>query len=383
MTAYQYDKYADEFRRRAGPLWQAAIDYSLGTSSKRPVCPYQVEIHLHSENSPLCLLRCVDCHGRFQRVRGGMRKALWLKLIDDLAGMDVPSLVISGAYSDPTTDESLLISVLKQQPKKYGIKLHTYGLSLTPRLQRAIRQAASIGPDGESYVTLSKVTRGATAYQAMCRPIKHTPDEALQLEEKRIASLTQMAADSNLVVRLNCRLTKINSDPFQIRDLLRWMFGVSSLLFIRFTTDYIPTLAPANYRAHFVRDIYLPPQAASELIEQAIDGLGLTEEERKRVSFRNPEQLSYCGDRCFNGLLFSCVSAAGGVFPCQGIASQCFAHLSYGTLQKKRFPALWRAFVANWRGLPRYECPRCVGDCESHINSALEKEATHGSLPEA
>jgi hypothetical protein len=288
--------------------------------------------------------------------------------LDDLEEMDVQSVVLSGAYSDPSTDEQLLISVLDRAGPRWGVKLHTYGLGLTPAVRAAILRAAEAGPAG-SYVTISRVTMDPAVYQRMCRPVGD-PTTLLQRDTDNVAALfsENTTHPDQLVVRLNCRLTQLNRDP---SDVLRWLMRVSDSASIRFTPDYVPTLATEHYAQRFIREVYLAPDAAEAAVEAAI---AATDFPRARASFRPLASSAYAGMRCFSCLLLTTVSTGGLLLPCQGIASPAYQALAYGDLRTERFPAAWTRFTAQYHELPIWDCPRCVGACEQQLNTAMCEE---------
>jgi len=368
MEAYQYDDYAEEFKKRAPGHWAAAVAYAR-KDGPPPVRPYQVEIHPRSQGR-LCWMRCVDCHGQFQRSSEGVEPRRWLTLLGDLEAMGVPSVVYSGAYTDPAADEDLICSLLRQGAKRWGVKLHTCGLALTDKVIDSVVYASLQGPL-DSYINLSKVAADERVFGRMC-----WPSGTLDRENRWLLKLFRAAEDSKapLVIRLNCRLTRFNGHPEHLMRLMSWLAGASDTVTIRFTTDYLPTLAPRSYQEWFDRDLYLPYPEASEAVGLALDRSKFPKD---RVSLRDAGSSRYSGVRCYNGLLLSAVSAGGLVFPCQGITSPCFAPMAYGDLSRESFSAAWLRYVSGWHEIDQevYNCPRCVGACEGQINSALAKEA--------
>lgn len=370
---YRYDDYAGEFKARAKPYWEAAVAFLQGKGGP-PLCPYQVEIHLKEKDAPVCLLRCADCHGQFLRSNQGLSLPTYLELLYDLQELGVPSIVLSGAYSDPTTDQHLLLRVLQTIACLWPVKLHTYCLGLTEKIQLAILRAAWHDQTKSSYVTLSKVTMSPHVYYEMCHP-SISPDDALGMEDRNARSFLERCHASNnendhvITVRFNCRLTKINSLPRHLADLLRWVKDLPLPVPIRFTTDFPPNHAPSYYQQKFRDEIYLGPEDALGRIKKAVEDSDFPWD---RVSFRNASVKSYEGP-CLNGLLLSAVATSGDVFPCQSQASPKLLDMAYGNIENVRFSEIWRNFVHNYdRMVPT--CQHCVTPCESQINVALKGE---------
>lgn len=371
---YRHSDYVAEFRDRSGEWWKRAVAFARGEGPP-PKSPYQVELHLSPTSGPQCRLRCIDCHGQFLRRGSGMDRSCWLQLLEDLDSMRVPSVVLSGNYSDPAADQSLLIEVLKRSV--WGVKLHTYGIDLTDQLSRSILAAAFNDPD--SYVSLSKVTTDPEVHALMCRPHYDSAANMLRYEEANLVRFFNLARsfDWPLSISINCRLTRINGTQSSISGMLGWLESVPSQVKLRFTTDYIPTSAEESYRNKFNDEIYLDAKSATLAILSAIEQTGFHQMER--LSFRFPETVC-SSDRCYSNLLLSAVSTSGQVFPCQGIASPRNGHLAYGDLQTERFPTIWNRFVEHWKDRDEVSsCPHCQAPCERQLNEALHREVSGGS----
>lgn len=371
MIAYRHDDYAGEFRRRNPQDWQRVVAFARGQGPP-PERPHQVEIHPSLEGEPPCRMRCVDCHGQFMRRADGLPWGVYEDLLDDLWKMGVPSLVLSGAYSDPTVNEGLLLRILGRTGGTWGVKLHCYGYGLDRELREAIVRAAQEDSTKESYVTISKVTTNSYVYQRMCHPPPPALD-SLDREQENLEEFFNLVerSRSNLTVRINCRVTQINGDPRHLAELLRWFDDTPDRVTLRFTSDFVPSHSTPEFRSRFLDDVYMSPGIARQSLHTAVDLARFTRLDR--ISFRDPEQVVYGGTRCYNSLLFSAVSTGGLVFPCQGIAGR-FSESSYGDLRQERFPEVWGRFVrGRWNEIDA-DCPRCVGPCERHINAALAEE---------
>lgn len=364
---YKYDDYVGEFRRRAGELWEAVVEFANG-SGPPPRRPYQVEIHPHLEGAEVCGWKCVDCHGRFQRQRPGLPLELWEQLVLDLQDMQVTSVVISGNYSDPTTDEQLLLRLLEIGKRYWGVKLHTYGSGLTWRLRTAILAAAIADPRCDSYLTISRHTDDPGVFREMCRPLgDHLA--AFRQERENIEAMFVESHNSALKVMLNCRVTQLNASS--LWRLLVWLKTVSPNVPIRFTTDYEPAHAPSAYLERFYREIFMPYPEAAAAVEQAVAISGI---DPLRASLR-PVDVNqgecWPNDRCYSSLLFSAVGASGHVFMCQGLASRVNQQMVIGDLRAERFPDIWSRYLQDWG---RVDCCRCAGECERRINAAIQAE---------
>jgi radical SAM protein with 4Fe4S-binding SPASM domain len=376
---FDYCDYASEVRRRSGRMWTRAVRYAAGIGEP-PKRPYQVEIHLASQRHGGCPLRCRDCLGQFLRRKCGVPEHLYHELLDDLAEMGVPSVVYSGIYTNPITDQRLVADLLRRGGSRWGVRLHAYGLGLGPSVRQAIIDAALAGPKGESYATFSKLTTDPEVFGRLCRPQALAPAEALRQEQANLLALFELAerAGFPLGLTLNCRITKINGSARQLADLFRWLADTPSRVRMRLTTDYVPTAAPDAFRRRFLSELYVEPEQAERVVREAIAISGLTD--TGRVSFRPIEPDSaYDGPRCYNRLLFAAVSASGQIYPCQGAASPVYAKLAYGDLRQQRFPAIWSRFIESFHENHEPfepECPHCAAACESQINAAIHAELT-------
>jgi len=371
-TAYQYNDYAREFRQRSQPYWATALDFAAG-SGPAPKQPYQVEIHPQLEGAPVCLLRCIDCHGQFQRRKGGLSAQAYYQLLEDLQIMGVPSVVYSGIYSDPTTDSDLLCELLRRGGPHWGVKLHTYGLGLNEDLCRAIVFAATVGPPRSSYLTISKVTTDPQVYQEMCRPTID-PEVALAREEanlRRLFTINQ-EAHAPLTVHLNCRVTQANGSPEQLANLLLWLRTTPPWVQLRFTPDYVPTGASSAYCEKFMRTVYLDGPTVLHRLRDATLQTNLNP--TSRISFRDVDGTCYQGPRCYSSLLLAAVSTTGCVYPCQSIASAVHQPMAYGNLYHERFPTIWQRFTSTWAQRPSCVCTPCPAACEKQLNLAFQEE---------
>ena len=374
--SYAHNDYASEFKRRAGPLWDAAVAYAAGRGEP-PKRPYQVELHLASDGAKhSCLLRCVDCHGQFLRRAGGAPRGVWLSLLEQLRNMGVPSVVYSGAYSDPTMDEELLAEMLLWGGKEWGVKLHCYGLSLSSLVAESISTAAVQGLPQESYVTVSKTAVDPDVYDRLCRPYNMTAEHALRLEEEGLRRLFDAMERTGWTARvsLNCRLTQINAERQHLADLLRWFSGTPEQVRLRFTTDYRPTRATDEYLRRFGAEVYISPEEAGYRLWRAMGDSGCS---HKRLGFRVTDPSPrYEGDRCLNALLLSAVATDGSVFPCQSIASPANAEMSYGSVLRRSYEEIWADYVLTWpaRSKPP-DCPSCTASCEAQLNRSLKVES--------
>jgi hypothetical protein len=375
--AYAHGDYAGEFKKRAGVLWDAAVNYAA-TGTDPPTRPYQVELHLAGEREKgCCLLRCVDCHGQFLRRQTGMPRRDWLRLLHDLRWLGVPSIVYAGAYSDPCLDEELLAECLLFGAELWGVKLHCYGLSLSPIVAESVATAALRPGTPDNYVTVSKVTTSPDVYDRMCRPYNMTPEHALRQEEEGLARLFDAMERTGwpCAVTLNCRLTKINAGRYDLADLLRWFKTTPARVRMRFTTDYTPSKATPQYLAKFSARIYLSPEEASHRLWKALAESGCPMD---RVSFRAPDrEPRYDGDRCYNSLLLAAVATDGGVYPCQSVASPANDGLCYGDVKSRGFGEIWVDYVCTWhdREQPRDRgCPSCTAACEAQLNEELRRD---------
>jgi radical SAM protein with 4Fe4S-binding SPASM domain len=272
------------------------------------------------------------------------------------------------------------MSFLYRGGPHWGVKLHTYGLGITPMVREAIVQASLDDPYNQSYVTLSKSTTDPAVFRDMCRPLANAPN--LQAEEANLRDLFNLVGrhGSRIEVRLNYRITRMNGRPHQIADILRWLADTPQFVKIRFTTDYVPSGASLEYLSWFANNVYIPPGVAQNSISKAIVDAEFWEVDR--ISFRDPEASNYSGNTCYNGLLFSTVAANGRLYPCQGVAVSAYDRLSYGDLTQRRFSECWKEYVELWRDSNPIEdgCPKCAASCERMINDAMAKEINRGSL---
>jgi hypothetical protein len=291
--------------------------------------------------------------------------------------MGVRSVVLSGIYSNPANDAHLFVRLLGLGGPHWGCKVYTYGMSLTPSVQHAIVEAARAGPkEASSYIHISKSAADADVFSRMCRPRSLDAAAALRAENERLQEFFELARERGdpLGITLNCRVTKINSSPQHLDSLLRWFAETPDEVQLRFTTLYLPTAAPDKYRERFYKDLYVPPAEAWSAIQNAVGVVGLDNLSR-RVSFRAVDEFSrYTGPACLNRLLFAAISTSGQVFPCQGIASPVYEHLSYGDLATDRFPQIWRRMVDEYHRKPdpiHLGCPRCAAAGETEVNAAF------------
>lgn len=381
MSKYKHDDYASEFRARAAPWWERAVAFAAG-KGPAPASPYQAEVHLSSPESPVCRWRCVDCHGRFLRRRGGLTEGVYLQLLEDLISMGVPSVVYSGSYTDPSTGvpPETLVRLLEIGGPRWGVKIHTYGTGLVGPVRNALLDASEAGPVDHSYATLSKHTCDPEVFDRMCKP--HDPAETvLRSDEENMSALFEAAETRNSPISLTlaCRVTQINGSPRHLADLLRWFSETPSRVRLRFTTDYLPSRPSRSYEDHFWEKIYLAPAQAKARIDEAVFLSGF--DRLDRIGFRGiwPES-HYEGSRCHHALLMAAVSAHGKLHACPPIASPVYDHLAYGDLTVERFPEAWRRLMENYqafdpiKGTERGGCPHCVASCEKQLNDAISLE---------
>ena len=376
MVGFYWGDYAAEFIKRAPSYWIRALQFAQGVGPP-PDRPYQVEIHPVMQGSSVCWLRCVDCHGQFQRSYDSAPAELFLKLVDELAVMGVPSVVLSGLYSDPTTDKSLLTALLNKGGSYWGVKLHTYGLGLSSEVQKSIIRAAELDPFHDSYVAITKLTTDPVVYKEMCGVGSRAASLLLQ-EQDNLAQFFDLveSVDSELSVRINCRVTKLNGDVEHLADLLRWVGSVSRRVAVRFTTDYLPSLASDEYKQWFFNSVFLPVLEVKNRVLSAASRAGF---DSKRISFRDVSgECVYSGSKCFNSLLFSAVSTGGKVYPCEGIASYVFQDLSYGDLRLQGFCQIWADYMAKWASMDKgASCPSCVSISDCAINKSMFNRLEH------
>ncbi len=384
---FDHGAYAAEIRRRAGPLWEEAV-LALAGRGPVPERPYQVELHARQEKRPGCRNACDDCCGRFLRTDYGLPPEILLEVRADTLRMGVPSFVVSGTHTDPAClDEPLLCRLLAMSAdwpnRNQSLKLYTYGEGLTPAVQDALIAAARADRTHDSYLRLSMLTLDPGIFAKMCRPHHRTlsPAEVLAQQQENTRNLLRRIREGSvpLGISLNCRLTQLNGrSPEPVAELLRWFAAnLAAPATVRFTTDYVPTLAPPSYRERFFREIYVDPETAARTVRDAIRMAELTTEQRSRVSFRpvDPEssQRSRLGV-CFNQYLFAAVSPEGLVYPCQGIAGKPFRHLAYGDVKEKSFVEVWSEFCATSASSPSRPilrgCARCAAACERAICEA-------------
>ena len=377
---YDYGDYPGEVQRRCPDLWRTAVRFVAGQGPP-PRHPYQVEVHLCQEGRAHCGLHCTDCLGQCLCRRLGLLADTWAQLIADLKEIGIPSVVYSGIYSDPAcVDENLLIELLDMGGSAWGIKLHTSALQLSEPVCWAMIRAAQADPKRESYVCVSKVTVNPAVMETMCRPTGMTGKQALQQQEENLERMffLAQAAGFPLTIVLNCRMTRTNTHLHDIADLLNWLSRTPAQVSMRFTTDYLPTAAGAGLKKRFYSNMYLPPSEARQRLASAIELAGFRQ--TKRITYRPvASQVRHAERICLNRLLFSAVSTSGKIYPCQGIASEAFAHLAYGDLHVKRFPEIWADFTASLRqgnsDPIASGCPRCAAECERQICRALAEEA--------
>jgi len=269
---FKYNDYGKSFQQEAPEFWRRAVHFAR-TGENPPDQPYQVEIHPLSRRTHICHLRCADCHGRFLQRGEGLDSNNYAILLRDLKALQVPSIVLSGAYSDPTMNDAMLWGILDNLRGTWPVKLHTFGINLNPLLRRKIIETALAAPEGGSYLTISKLTVDPEVYQALCHPMQN-PELVLQEEEENLKALfreTESLPEKKLNVRINCRLTKINSHREQLVALLAWVKAYSPLVSVRFTTDYFPTLAPEDYRDYFYRELFVGAAEAEGMFQDALE----------------------------------------------------------------------------------------------------------------
>jgi len=392
---FDHGAYADEIRRRAGGIWPEAIA-ALAGRGPVPRRPYQVELHARQEGRAGCYKNCGDCCGRFLRCERGLAPETLLRLRADTLRMSVPSFVLSGTHTDPgCLEEEVLCRLLRMSAEsrrcRQSTKLYTYGECLSPPVQDALIAAARAGRAGDSYVRLSMVTVDAGIFVKMCRP--HHPDlspaDVLTRQHERARDLVRRVREESapLGVGINCRLTKLNADgPEPIVELLRWFAdNLPGPARMRFTTDYVPTLAPRAYRDHFFRDIHIGPARAGEIVRDAVRMAQITPEQQSRVSFRavDPDSRQHTG-LCFSQYLFAAISPEGLVYPCQGIAGKPFREVAYGDLKEKSFDQIWSDFREKATTDPSWPlrggCEHCTAACERAMCEAGARELARMGL---
>jgi len=381
--SYDCIDYVALFKRRARAFWADVVRFAAGKGPP-PSRPFQVEVHARQQGRPACPNNCIDCCGRFLRTKRGLPGRILLQLYRDLVDMGVTSVVLSGTHTDPAClDGRLLSRLITMGGPAWGIKLHTFGLNLSRRIQHAIIEAAQADPHRDSYVSFSRLTTDPKALRGLCRPRRMSGLQVLRAQEKTLRSFFTLAAARGfpLSISLNCRLTRLNSGLDTLVDLLRWFADhTPPAVQIRMTTDYLPSLAPHGYREHFFSEIYLPGDEARRRLARAIDKAALPGPQRQRIHLRIVPCVPRQDAReCLNGLLLAAVSAEGLVFPCQSIAGAGFRHLAYGDLRRDRFGHIWSAFIRalrTGRVKPTWtNCPHCAAECERQVCLALAAEA--------
>ncbi len=382
-------KCVNYLRKNAPGKVDAALKFFRGEVSSLD-SPMQMEIHSCQEGQdPGCPLNCRHCHGQCLNPQppAGIPPDKLKEVVEDFRDMGGQRLELSGiCRTDPCSGRTEpLVAAISAFTGSGGVGLHTVGKDLTKE-PRAAMIDASLATESACYVTFSLPALDPATLDVLCRPRALPAHKVLETQLANIGALIREAeaADAPLGIQLNVCMTRANRHT--PADALRFLkeFGEMSNLTVRFTSTYAPIAATAKVEAEFRHQIYVPPVEVASIVDRALNEVDLTDEQRNRVIYRAVERRpTHKSPFCLNQLLYTCLGCTGKFYPCQGIAGSIYDHLAYGDVRERRFPEIWRDFVASIAsgGFDpiRLGCPSCGAATEAAVNDGLlfEFNRTH------
>ncbi len=327
--------------------------------SVRAQAPHKVDLAL----TYACNNACPHCYNDPSRFDlGSMTTAEWQRVIDLLADVGVPHLILTGG--EATLHPGLEAIIAHANARGQIVGLNSNGR----RLGRGdfMRRLAGAGLD---HVQITLESHVAAVHDAMV---------GARAFEQTVAGV-HAALESGVHVITNSTITRLNAE--HIEDTVAFLHGLGLRTFAMNGMIYSGG-GDANPDA--LRQDELPPilvKVRDTAAELGMRFLWYTVTEYCEMS---PLELEIGAKRCNAGEYSMCVEPDGSVLPCQSF------YVSAGNILRDPWERIWRGELFRsfrereddpaWAGLPEkcHDCldlPVCGGGCR------IEREAREGKAP--
>ena len=353
----------------------AAKDLLEGRTPQNLPPPRQVEMHL----GPRCDCNCSHCCGTGQRtaVKPLPTNPIF-RLIDEFPRQSVWRLEASGITGDPVTWSGLERALERCNKAGVSVGLHSKFINVSPGLINVLAQTQT----GESCAAVSIDYFEDDAYQKHLRPVV---ENALECVRQNTERLCAAISEQGSTLEVSIRTLILNGvTAGGLRQGTDWVYGLrhdypNCTVNWRMSSPWIPAGTSQHQQERLAKRIPIHG-GQIEPIEDCIAEI-LRESEfwpgRGKV-YRRAEPALSPGDCpvCFNQLLYGAIGADGGFYPCQGIASPKYSHLSYGNLHDgDDFFECWaRRTVSELMIRPGIDCPGCAAPHEALVNRLVMDE---------
>jgi hypothetical protein len=351
-----------------------AVARALHDGSELPPLPPPLQIEVHPGTG--CPVHCPHCTGRNLRRRPSMELALprLVSLVEGMRRHSVGRLTLSGIYTDPLSYSALVPLLACSRRYEIAIGVHSKLVQTSPGLLEELSDPRHLN----GYIHISIDHWAADVYQRALHPER--PDALRSVLGNTEALCARVEANRSplsvgIVTLLHPRDPMADLEAgadfyFRLRALYQRVH-----LTWRLSIPWMPTsrlrLLPMREHAQAMSvsvspgDLRRLRARVSELADgvRRLPGHG-------RVSFRDNELSAMPCAVCLNALLFGAVGTCGGYYPCQGVASPEYAHLSYGNLHRgDDFFERWFARGRAELGFaPGVVCPACAAPTEREVN---------------
>lgn len=373
-----FERLRQRFPERVGQALD--VVQALVENRELPPIPPPLQVELHPGTS--CAVHCPHCTGLHLRRRPRSELPLepLVRLVGALRRSGVDRVTVSGIYTDPLSYSELCHLLCCIRENGLSIGLHTKFVNATPDLLAELSRAYA-----DSYVNISIDYWRSESYQQYLHP--ETPDAletAMANTERLCAGLETSAA------RVSVAIVSLLHQSITLADLetgaafyhgLRARYPHVSINW-RMSVPWVPTSRLRLLSADSSRAVQPTVAGAAALVRRvrdlqsaagAIPGTG-------QITFRHNELLAMPCSACLSQLLYGAIGSCGGFYPCQGIASPEYGHLSYGNLHDGD------DFLERWFGRGRAElgfrpggavCPACAAPTEREVNVFAKLATRH------
>lgn len=319
------------------------------------LAPIQIECH----PGKTCFCSCNHCLGSSLRkkvIRALNAEAL-LPLVHGMSANAVPRLELSGIFTDPVSNPHLAAIVAECQLLGIAFGIHSKCLSLPNTLIDVLSRTRN--EDCNVAVSLDRFNRAG--YQTSVRPIEGMGFTGVI---RNTELLVDACASHGSTLKIDLRtLLLFSATETELERYQAWVLSLQERyenVFWRLATPWSPTASnPQSTPMGYLATV---PVHLRKCLQKVVM-------ETPKTQLRSTS-LKTSAEYCYNQLLYGAIGASGAFYPCQGIASPDYDHLSYGNLWCDDFFEAWRSRTADvlMRSIPGKACPGCAAPCEKWTN---------------
>jgi|GEM_PF-6001971 len=385
LTPGKWIPHLDSLLDRCPERWSEAVSVfrklvNGGGSNEYPSWLLRMlQLEIHPGES--CWVRCPHCLGA--KLRCKVQKPLpvdpILRLIDKLPAEGVERIEYAGIYTDPLTWSGLKSALEHCRGAGISVGVHTKFIRASGGLIEAMASTRS----DNSCIAVSIDHFDPEIYDEQYRPV--VPN-ALREAQANVERLCAAVCESGSLLQVSIRTLLVSGvTPDGLCMGADWIYGLRSKypqcrLNWRISLPWIAAGASEPQPKGIAEQINARDTQAREEIDDCISGIIEASQSwpgTGGVRLREEPALS-SGDCpvCFNQLLYGAIGADGFYYPCQGIASPRYRHLSYGNIHNDDdFVARRRKRTANDLTIrPGIDCPGCAAPHEAAVNRAVMEE---------